>query len=113
MSGSLVDAIDKRRRGPDLSSIPDSLKPLLEAMLRPNPQDRLRSMDAVVAMLDGTGVPIAPPPPPEHVEITPAGQGGSKAPLLIALVALALLIVAGVYLFRDRIPLLGGGGGHP
>src|SRR5205085_10630993 len=48
MSGSLVDAIDKRRRGPDLSAVPDSLRPLLEAMLRANPQERLRSMDDVV-----------------------------------------------------------------
>ena len=30
MSGSLVDAIDKRRKGPDMSAVPASLRPLLE-----------------------------------------------------------------------------------
>ena len=60
MSGSLVDAIDKRRRGPGhLAAIPDSLRPLLEAMLRPDPKERLRSMDEVLAMLDGARIPLA------------------------------------------------------
>jgi serine/threonine-protein kinase len=113
MSGSLVDAIDKRRRGPDLSAIPDNLRPLLEAMLRPNPAERLRSMDDVIAMLDGAGVPLPPPPPtpPDgKVETARTGQGGSKLPLIIGLVALLLLVAAGVYVFRDRIPFLRSGG---
>ena len=57
MSGSLVDAIDKRRRGPDLTAVPASLRPLLEAMLRPDPKERLRSMDEVLATLDGARIP--------------------------------------------------------
>ncbi len=56
MGGSLVDAVDKRRQGPDLSDVPDKLKPVLEAMLKADPKQRLRSMDAVNAMLDGAGV---------------------------------------------------------
>ena len=32
MGGSLVDAVDKRRAGPDLSAAPADLKPVLEAM---------------------------------------------------------------------------------
>jgi serine/threonine-protein kinase len=108
MSGSLVDAIDKRRRGPDLSPVPDSMRPLLEAMLRPNPQERLRSMEDVVAMLDGAGVP-SPPREPEPVVAAPTGQGGSKTPLIIGLIALVLLIVAGAWLMRDRIPFLNRG----
>ena len=47
MSGSLVDAIDKRRKGPDLTPAPAELRGVLEAMLRPDPKDRLRSMDEV------------------------------------------------------------------
>ena len=108
MSGSLVDAIDKRRRGPDLSPVPDNLRPTIAAMLRPNPQERLRSMDDVVAMLDGARIA---PPPPEPEAATPAAPGGSKAPLVIGLVVLLLLIAAGAWLFRDRIPFLNGGGG--
>ena len=108
MSGSLVDAIDKRRRGPDLSPVPDDLRPLLEAMLRPNPQERLRSMDDVVAMLDGARIPIAKPEP-DRAEAPPPNPGASKAPLFIGLGVLLLLIVAGAYLMRDRIPFLGGG----
>jgi len=57
MSGSLVDAIDKRRRGPDISAVPDDLRPLIAAMLRPDPKERLRSMDDVLAMLEGARIP--------------------------------------------------------
>jgi serine/threonine-protein kinase len=56
MGGSLVDAVDKRRAGPDLSDVPEKLKPVLEAMLKADPKDRLRSMDAVLATLDGAGM---------------------------------------------------------
>jgi serine/threonine-protein kinase len=52
MGGTLVDAVDRRRKGPDLSSVPESLRPVLAAMLQPNPVERLRSMDDVLAMLD-------------------------------------------------------------
>lgn len=61
MGGTLVDAVDKRRQGPDLSGAPDELRPLLEAMLKPNPVDRLRSMDEVIAMIDGGFRPAAAP----------------------------------------------------
>jgi len=52
MGGSLVDAVDKRRKGPDLSTIPTELLPLLKAMLCPNPAERLRSMDEVISEID-------------------------------------------------------------
>ena len=40
MSGSPVEVIEKRRTVPDLSGIDGSLRPLLEAMLQPDPADR-------------------------------------------------------------------------
>ena len=40
MSGSPVEVIEKRRKVPDLSGIDGSLRPLLEAMLQPDPADR-------------------------------------------------------------------------
>lgn len=51
MGGSLVDAVDKRRAGPDLSVAPPRLRPLLERMTRADPAERLGSMDAVLAEL--------------------------------------------------------------
>ena len=72
MSGSLVDAIDKRRRGPDLAAIPDDLRPLLEAMLRPDPQG--------AAALDGGRAGDArrrPHPGPDDGAREPAGRPGA------------------------------------
>jgi len=99
MSGSLVDAIDKRRKGPDLSAIPASLKPLIEAMLRPDPKERLRSMDDVIAMLGGAAAP--PPPAPAPAEAAPAGGGGGPKKGLIVggVLAAALAVGAGAWYF--------------
>lgn len=51
MGGSLVDAVDKRRAGPDISIAPAELQPVLEKMLKPNPAERARSMTEVLDML--------------------------------------------------------------
>ena len=37
MSGSQVEVIEKRREVPDLSAVDESLRPIIEAMLQPNP----------------------------------------------------------------------------
>lgn len=101
MSGSLVDAIDKRRKGPDLASIPANIKPTIEAMLRPDPKDRLRSMDDVIAMLGGAAVAPPPPPPPaagrKPVAPTPGGGGASKGLLIGGVLAAALAVGAGAW----------------
>lgn len=99
LSGSLVDAIDKRRKGPDISAIPDNLKPLIQAMLRPDPKERLRSMEDVLQMLDGARIPSPRTVRADVVEAaaiaaaddelsTPAASGNSR-PLLIILAVLA------------------------
>jgi serine/threonine-protein kinase len=59
MGGSLVDAVDKRRAGPDLSVAPSQLRPLLERMTRADPAERLGSMDAVLAELSALDRPSA------------------------------------------------------
>jgi len=103
MSGSLVDAIDKRRKGPDLSAVPGNLRGLLEEMLRPDPKQRLRSMDEVLARLGGTPAP----PPTESASASvsqPVRSGGGppKVLLVIGVLAVLIIIAAGVwYLFRD------------
>lgn len=57
MGGTLVDAVDRRRKGVDLGGLPERLRPVFAAMLRPNPAERLRSMDDVLAMLDSARRP--------------------------------------------------------
>lgn len=83
MGATLVEAIDKRRAGPDLSPIPDDLRPLLAAMVTADPAHRLRSMDEVLAMLDGAPAPIVVPPLPAKgvkPEREPKPAKPSKAP---------------------------------
>jgi Protein kinase domain len=47
MGGSQVQIVDKRRKVPDLGTIDMRFRPLLERMLRPDPNDRPESMTAV------------------------------------------------------------------
>ncbi len=137
MSGSLVDAIDKRRKGPDIAAIPDNLKALVHAMLRPDPKERPRSMADVLAMLDGARIPspttaradvvakaAEPPPAPpqapapaeEHYEdyqdYEAAAGGGSSKPLLIVLAVLLALaaVLAVIWYVTDGTFGFGGGG---
>ena len=94
MGSTLVEAIEKRRAGPDLSVVPDHLRPVLEGMLRPNPAERFRSMTEVLQALGAPGVATAPgpareaaPPPP------PAKPPASKPPLVPILAGVGALVV--------------------
>jgi eukaryotic-like serine/threonine-protein kinase len=125
MSGSLVDAIDKRRKGPDISAIPDNLRPLVHAMLRPDPKERPRSMADVLAMLEGARIPSpttvraevaeeaarSPEPVPDYQETyEAAADGGSSKPLLIVLAVLLALaaVLAVIWYVTDGTFGLGG-----
>src|SRR5262245_25318609 len=44
MSGSQLDILEKRRTVPDLSDVVGDLRPIIEAMLQPDPRDRPASM---------------------------------------------------------------------
>ncbi len=59
MGATLVDAVDRRRQGIDVSAVPETLRPVLAAMLVADPAHRLRSMDAVLEAV-ASGVPAAP-----------------------------------------------------
>ncbi len=63
IGGSFVDAIEKRRKGPDLSEAPAGIQPILARMLVADPAQRIRSMDELLDLLrdQGTGKPVAPP----------------------------------------------------
>ena len=84
MGGSLVDAVDKRRAGPDLSAVPEEIRPIIAKMLVPNPAERLRSMDAVLEELEPKIALVGP------------DQGRSRAGLYVGagLGALALALAA-------------------
>ena len=53
MSGSQLEIIEKRRAVPDLAEIDEDFRPIIEAMLQPDPKDRPSS--AELAMLIGVG----------------------------------------------------------
>ena len=71
-AASLVDAVDKRRAGPDLSAAPDELRPVLDSMLKANPAERLQSMDAVIHMLPDARSRAPTPPVPSEAQPAPA-----------------------------------------
>lgn len=52
MGASIAEAVDARKSIPDLTSIPEALRPLLAFMLEPNPADRPASMAAIQDLLD-------------------------------------------------------------
>ena len=103
MGGTLVDAVDKRRAGPDLTPVPDTLRPVLEMMLRPNPAERLRSMDEVLAALDartsgGAGRGAGGGEAGEQA----SGVAGIPKPALIGGAAgLALLVAGGIWMLSS------------
>ncbi len=105
MGATLVDAVDRRRAGPDLSPVPGDMRPVIAAMLAPDPANRLRSMDAVIEALDrGIAVPAPPPPPPppaakqaKAASAPREDKGGSRNQMMLiggGVAALLVLIVA-------------------
>jgi serine/threonine-protein kinase len=136
MSGSLVDAIDKRRKGPDISEVPGNLRNLVRDMLKPDPKDRLRSMDEVLGRLERLKLPppeeeevdetvppvpappaadaTLPPTPPEptYVDLAGRGGGGSSKPLLIVLAVLLVIAAALAVTWYLTDGTFGFGGGN-
>ncbi|GJD62370.1 serine/threonine-protein kinase [Methylobacterium frigidaeris] len=56
MGSTHLEVIEKRRRVPDLAGIDERIRPVLTAMLQPNPKDRPADMAAAAALLP-TGEP--------------------------------------------------------
>ncbi|MGE0282291.1 MAG: protein kinase [Rhizobiaceae bacterium] len=57
MSGSQFEIVEKRRSVPDLSDLDEDLRPVIEAMLQPDPRERPASMADIA---DATRMPAAP-----------------------------------------------------
>jgi len=84
MGGSHVEVVDKRRSVPDLAGVDEGLRPLVEAMLQPDPGSRPQSAADVAQWLSagsagatarGAGIfgsPTMPPASPEG-SVPPAG----------------------------------------
>jgi serine/threonine-protein kinase len=118
MGGTLVDAVDKRRAGPDLSAVPAELQPVLERMLKANPADRFRSMGEVIEFLSANGgskrkgryepTPVvkpkaAPKPAPLKTATDSSGSVNNKGklPLIGGGVAAVLLVGGAIAYFAS------------
>jgi eukaryotic-like serine/threonine-protein kinase len=110
MGGNHIEVIEKRRKVPDLSAIDPRLRPLLQRMLQPNPNDRPASMAEVAAW------PLPPKPRSTTVKPVRAKTGGAlrqqdrktffPVSPLVAGAAISLAIVAGfgIYVFAIKKP---------
>ena len=100
MNGSQAEVIDKRRIVPDLSDIDPTIRPLLQAMLQPRPENRPASMAAIAEWPE-----LAAPAPPARrgkvrksaarsaatAERPRESSGGRVAAIVGAVIALASL----------------------
>jgi len=83
MGKTLSEAIERRKKVPDLSSAPKELRPLLAQMLAPDAAKRPQSMADVIEALDGC----------------PHNRKPSRIPLALAATSAALLAGAGAAYF--------------
>ncbi len=85
MDGSQFEVIEKRRQVPDLSGIDPEMRPLLEAMLQPDPAARPSGMAEVAAWgaepATGWTVPPTAPPAWSSAPLPPAAATPAAAPL--------------------------------
>lgn len=79
MSGKQVEIVEKRRAVPDLAGIDPGIRPILEAMLQPEPAQRPESMAAVAAMANAakTRPPLTMPPQPPAATTRPPAEAAS------------------------------------
>ncbi|HEY7900868.1 MAG TPA: serine/threonine-protein kinase [Caulobacteraceae bacterium] len=102
MGATLVDAVDKRRAGPDLSAAPAGVRPVLERMLAPDPSQRARSMDEVLDLLQAPMAtsPEAPKPvklsKPAKAAARPPGPGKAMRPAMALAAAAGVVVAMGV-----------------
>jgi serine/threonine protein kinase len=73
MGVTIVDALEARDTVPDLSSIAPDMQPVFAKMLAPDPAERFRSMDEVVAAIDA-------PPGTFAAAVSPFGEASSAPP---------------------------------
>ena len=108
MGSTLVEAIDKRRAGPDLAAVPDQLKPVFAGMLRPNPTERFRSMSEVLQALDrASGVATSgerrdATTPPTGVAVQAAKSGSPVGLIVAGLGGVAIVAAVAAFLLLGK-----------
>jgi serine/threonine protein kinase len=70
MGATFVEAVDRRRSGPDLGPLPQSLRPIFARMLAPDPSERFQSMRELIAELDAI---------PDEPTFVPDSEGSASA----------------------------------
>ncbi len=105
MGGNHVDVIEKRRVVPDLGGVDARLRPLIEQMLQPNPEDRPASM-AEVAAWTPDSPPIRRPRRRRSGWAKPTRDGVTigRTTLLLGGAAVAGLIAAAPFLYSALHP---------
>ncbi len=99
MGSNQAEVIERRKRVPDLSDIDFSLRPLLTAMLAPNPDDRPANMAEIAAWgetVERAQTSLAAPAP------TPAPRDRRPIAAIAAVVVLLALAATG-YALRDKL----------
>lgn len=100
MGGSMVEVMTKRQAMPDLTGLDEGLRPVIAAMLRPNPADRPASMSAVVELLEAPAPAPAPPTirsrtrPPTLAPFAAPTRAGRR-PLLLGLGTMVAVAAVG------------------
>ena len=98
MAGSQAEMIEKRRQVPDLSGIEPTMRPLIQAMLQPLPENRPASMAEVAAWEPST------PKAPRALKAPPvASERGGRTPALVGALIAILSLGGAAYVFRDDL----------
>jgi serine/threonine protein kinase len=125
MGGTQVQMIEKRRQLPSLEGIDNRFRPLLEAMLQPDPANRPESMAKIAEwtlgapmqgqMEDRTIIRPASPPPEQTTldQPSPSANWGRRILVALSLLGFAAVGAAGVYFLvgqtvpeQDQTPVL-------
>jgi predicted Ser/Thr protein kinase len=109
MGGSQFEVIEKRRVVPDLGAVDGRMRPLIEQMLQPNPDDRPESMTAVAAWR-AVSRPVPAPVPAARAashnaaqkqkraaDASPARRSGMGRKFALGALALVLLLGVGSF----------------
>ncbi len=98
MAGSQAETIDKRRVVPNLSQIDPTMRPLLQAMLQPLPENRPASMAEVAAW-----EPLAPTSSRALKAPPVASERSGRAPALVGALVAVLSVCGAAYVFREDL----------
>lgn len=95
MSGSQAEVIDKRRVVPDLSAVDGRIRPLIERMLQPKPEDRPPDMTSVVEWEAQERRSKTRTKFPPGAAASGQEEGGSKLPMILGGAALVAAVAGG------------------